>query len=116
MLYLTTTWNTAEYCIVYAHIWTYAAIHSPYTEIYGTRFSCITLKEIQQKSDFLFPEKLIFRIESNATDIIFGSTNEFEILMDVTNLGEAAYSAIMKLNFSSDFNVGRVTIDGVSVL
>lgn len=47
--------------------------------------------------------------------IVYGVTSTFSVDMLVGNFGEPAYQAMMKMNYSADFKVDSVTVDGVSV-
>ncbi|XP_057293266.1 integrin alpha-V-like isoform X1 [Hydractinia symbiolongicarpus] len=44
--------------------------------------------------------------------IVYGVTSTFSVDMLVGNFGEPAYQAMMKMNYSTDFKVDSVTVDG----
>lgn len=54
-------------------------------------------------------------MNQDQSDVIFGaSSDRFNLRADILNTGELAYQSMMKLNYSTDFRITSIEINGVS--
>ena len=67
-------------------------------------------------SVYIFLHLIIFSSANQGqSDIIYGALSDrFNLRADILNTGEFAYQSRMKLNYSTDFRITSIEINGVS--